>query len=79
MATFGGGRAEGRVCRGMQNCAAHLGLLPIWEDDGRGPGDDHRRRCGALAGGEAIRMHTGCIVLPFTVRHSRLSGESKRG
>ena len=43
------GAGRGGVCRGMQNCAPRLGFLPIWEDDSRGPGDDHRRRCGALA------------------------------
>ena len=37
-------------------------------DDGRGI------RMGLSAGGEAIRMHTGCIVLPFTVPKGLLRG-----
>ena len=37
-------------------------------DDGRGI------RMGVSAGGEAIRMHTGCIVLPFTVPKGLLRG-----
>ncbi|MFP6563095.1 MAG: FAD-dependent oxidoreductase [Myxococcota bacterium] len=37
-------------------------------DDGRGI------RMGTAAGGEAIRMHTGCIVLPFTVPKGLLRG-----
>ena len=37
-------------------------------DDGRGI------RMGLAAGGEAIRMHSGCIVLPFTVPKGLLRG-----
>lgn len=37
-------------------------------DDGRGI------RMGMSVGGEAIRMHTGCIVLPFTVPKGLLRG-----
>ena len=37
-------------------------------DDGRGI------RMGLSAGGDAIRMHTGCIVLPFTVPKGLIRG-----
>ena len=49
----------------LRRCRMRMG---VDGDDGRGI------RMGVAAGGEAIRMDTGCIVLPFTVPKQHVKG-----